>query len=36
MEQHVLQFLQATLSPDQSVRQHAEQQLKELFHHPGQ
>lgn len=34
MDQHVLQCLRATLSPDQNARQQAEQQLRELFHHP--
>ena len=36
MDQQVLQCLQATLSLQEDVRRTAEQQLRELFLHPGQ
>ncbi|WVQ75750.1 hypothetical protein IAR50_005381 [Cryptococcus sp. DSM 104548] len=34
MESHVIQCLQATLSPDQAVRSQAEEQIRQLFSHP--
>lgn len=35
MDQQVLQCLQSTLSPEENVRKHAEEQLKQLFAIPG-
>lgn len=36
MDGQVLECLRATLSPDQGTRRNAEEQLKQLFQHPGQ
>ena len=35
MEEQVLHYLQATLSPQEQVRRNAEEQLEQLFLHPG-
>jgi hypothetical protein len=35
MDGQVLECLRATLSPDQGTRRNAEEQLKQLFQHPG-
>ena len=36
MDEQVLACLQATLSPQEGIRQNAESQLKQLFLHPGE
>jgi hypothetical protein len=36
MDEHVLRCLEATLSPEEHLRRGAEDQLKELFLHPGE
>ncbi len=36
MDEHVLRCLEATLSPEEHLRRGAEDQLKQLFLHPGE
>lgn len=35
LDQQVVAFLEATLSPDYATRTSAEQQISELYNHPG-